>query len=84
MSIWSGWKFGMFCVVVTGAIAAGRAQTAGSKPTNEALTFNGEGGRRFKGIFAGWLSPGAGRRDAGLQDRLLDFCSSVTGVDLPS
>jgi hypothetical protein len=48
MSIWSGWKVVMFCVAVTGAIAAGRAQTAGSKPTNEALNFNGGGGRRFK------------------------------------
>ena len=49
----SAWKVGrvvVLYVLVTGAIAAGRAQTAGSKPTNEALTFNGDGAQRSKGI----------------------------------
>jgi len=50
MSVWNGWRVVIFCVVVTGTIAAGRAQTAGSKPTNEALTFNGDGAQRFKDI----------------------------------
>jgi uncharacterized protein YndB with AHSA1/START domain len=37
-------------MVVIGAIAAGRAQTAGSKPINEALTFNGDGAQRSREI----------------------------------
>jgi hypothetical protein len=40
----------MFCMVIIGAIAAGRAQAAGSKPINEVLTFNGDGVPRFKDI----------------------------------
>jgi uncharacterized protein YndB with AHSA1/START domain len=35
---------------VIGAVAAGRAQTAGSKPANEALTFNGDGAQRSNDI----------------------------------
>ena len=40
----------MYCMVVIGAISAGRPQTARSKPTNDALTFNGDGAQRFKDI----------------------------------
>ena len=39
----------MLCLVIIGAIAAGHAQ-AGSKPINEALTFNGDGAQRSKDI----------------------------------
>jgi hypothetical protein len=37
-------------MVVLGAIAVGRAQTAPLKPINEALTFNGDGAQRSKDI----------------------------------
>jgi hypothetical protein len=50
MSVWNGLKVVVLCVAATGAIAAGRAQTAGSKLTNEALTFNGDGAQRSKDI----------------------------------
>ena len=50
MSVWNGWKIVMLCVVAIGAVAAGRAQTARPKPTNEALTFNGDGALRSKEI----------------------------------
>jgi hypothetical protein len=38
----SAWKVVVLYLMVTGAIVAGRAQTARSKPANEALTFNSE------------------------------------------
>jgi hypothetical protein len=41
-------RFVVLCVMVTGAIVAGRAQTA--KPVNEALTVNGDGAQRSKDI----------------------------------
>src|SRR5580698_1776849 len=50
MSAWKVWRVVALYVLAAGAIAAGRAQTAGSKPTNEALTFNGDGAQRSKGI----------------------------------
>jgi Polyketide cyclase / dehydrase and lipid transport len=50
MSVWKVWRVVILYVLVTGVIAVGRAQTAGSKPTNEALTFNGDGAQRSKGI----------------------------------
>jgi hypothetical protein len=50
MSMWNGWRVVMFCIVGIGAAAAGRAQTARSRPTSEALTFNGDGAQRFKDI----------------------------------
>jgi hypothetical protein len=50
MSAWKVWRVVVLCVAASGAIAAGRAQTAGSKPTNEALTFNGDGAQRSKDI----------------------------------
>lgn len=50
MSVWKVWRVVILYVLVTGALAAGRAQTAGSKPTNEALTFNGDGAQSSKGI----------------------------------
>jgi hypothetical protein len=40
----------MLCLVVIGSIAPGDAQTARSKPINEALTFNGDGAERSKDI----------------------------------
>jgi uncharacterized protein YndB with AHSA1/START domain len=40
----------MLCLVVIGAVAPGGAQAARSKPTNEALTFNGDGAQRSKDI----------------------------------
>ena len=48
MSTWKVWRFVVLCVLVTGAIVAGRAQTA--KPVNEALTVNGDGVQRSKDI----------------------------------
>jgi len=48
MSVWNEWRVVMLCLVVIGSIAAARAQTARSKHTNEALTFNGDGVQRFK------------------------------------
>ena len=48
MSTWKVWKFVVLCVLVTGAIVAGRAQT--TKPVNEALTVNGDGAQRAKDI----------------------------------
>jgi uncharacterized protein YndB with AHSA1/START domain len=50
MSAWKVWRVVVLHVLVTGTIAAGRAQTAGPKPTNEALTFNRDGAQRSKGI----------------------------------
>jgi hypothetical protein len=50
MSVGDGWSVGVYCMVVLGAIAVGRAQTAPSKPINEALTFNGDGAQRSKDI----------------------------------
>jgi hypothetical protein len=50
MSVGDGWRVGIYCMVVLGAIAVGRAQTAPSKPMNEALTFNGDGAQRSKDI----------------------------------
>ena len=48
MSTWKVWRFVVLCVLVAGAIVAGRAQTA--KPVNEALTVNGDGAQRSKDI----------------------------------
>ena len=48
MSTWKVLRFVVLCVMVTGAIVAGRAQTA--KPVNEALTVNGDGAQRSKDI----------------------------------
>jgi hypothetical protein len=50
MSAWKVWRVVVLYVLATGAIASGCAQTAGSKPTSEALTFNGDGAQRSKGI----------------------------------
>jgi uncharacterized protein YndB with AHSA1/START domain len=50
MPVGDGWSVGIYCMVVLGAIAVGRAQTASSKPINEALTFNGDGAQRSKDI----------------------------------
>jgi hypothetical protein len=46
MSVGDGWSVGTYCMVVLGAIAVARAQTAPSTPINEALTFNGDGVQR--------------------------------------
>jgi polyketide cyclase/dehydrase/lipid transport protein len=48
MSICKVRRFLVLCVMVTGAIVAGRAQTA--KPVNEALTANADGAQRSKDI----------------------------------
>jgi Polyketide cyclase / dehydrase and lipid transport len=50
MSTWKVWSVVVLCVMVTGAIVPGRAQTARSKPVNEALTVNGDGAQRSKDI----------------------------------
>jgi uncharacterized protein YndB with AHSA1/START domain len=50
MSVCKVSRAGMFCLVVIGALAAGRAQTGISKPTNEALTVNGDQAQRFEEI----------------------------------
>jgi hypothetical protein len=50
MSAWNVWRVVALCVAAAGAIAVGRAQTAGSKPSNEALTFNGDGAQRSDDI----------------------------------
>ena len=50
MSTWKVWRVVVLCVMVTGAIVPGRAQTARSKPVNEALTVNGDGAQRSKDI----------------------------------
>jgi uncharacterized protein YndB with AHSA1/START domain len=50
MSTWKEWRVVVLCVMVTGAIVPGRAQTARSKPVNEALTVNGDGAQRSKDI----------------------------------
>src|SRR5271170_2477263 len=50
MSDWKVWRVVVLYVMVTGAIAPGHAQTARSKPTSEALTFNGDGAQRFEDI----------------------------------
>jgi uncharacterized protein YndB with AHSA1/START domain len=46
MSVWNGWSIVMWFLVAAGGVTVGRAQTAGSKPMNEALTFNGDGAQR--------------------------------------
>jgi uncharacterized protein YndB with AHSA1/START domain len=40
----------VLCVMVTGSVDPGRAQTTRSKPVNEALTANGDGAQRSKDI----------------------------------
>lgn len=50
MSVWNGWRVVMSFLVVTGAVIMGHAQTARSKPANEALTFNADGALRSKDI----------------------------------
>ena len=50
MSAWKVWRVVVLYVLVMGVVATGRAQTAQSKPTSEALTFNGDGARRSKNI----------------------------------
>jgi hypothetical protein len=50
MSGWIGWRVVMLCLVAIGTTAVARAQTARSKPTNDALTFNGDGAQRSKDI----------------------------------
>jgi len=50
MSAWKVWRIVVVCLMVIGGVAAGRAQTARSKPANEALTFNGDGALRLKDI----------------------------------
>jgi Polyketide cyclase / dehydrase and lipid transport len=50
MSTWKVCRVVVLCVMVTGAIVPGRAQTARSKPVNEALTVNGDGAQRSKDI----------------------------------
>jgi hypothetical protein len=50
MSTWKVWRVVGLCVMVIGAIAPGRAQTVRSKPTNVALTVNGDGAQRMKGL----------------------------------
>jgi hypothetical protein len=50
MSVGHGWRVGIYCMVISGAIAVGRAQTAPSKPINEALTSDGDGAQRSKDI----------------------------------
>src|SRR5271168_4290118 len=50
MSARNVWRVVVLYVMVIGAFAPGRAQTAGLKPTNEALTFNEYGAKRYAGI----------------------------------
>lgn len=50
MSLRNGCRIVTLCLVAIGAVTAGRAQTAQSKPANEALTFNGDGAQRSKNI----------------------------------
>jgi hypothetical protein len=50
MSVGNGWGIVLYCMVLIGAIVDGRAQTAESRPVNEALTFNGDGMQRSKQI----------------------------------
>jgi hypothetical protein len=50
MSVGDGCRIAIYCIVVIGAIAAGRAQTAQLKAANEALTFNGDGAQRSRDI----------------------------------
>jgi len=50
------------CALTAAAIAVGSAQTARSSPTNEALTFNGDGAQRSNQIhWPDGFHPGAGR-----------------------
>ena len=46
MSIWNRWGVVMSFLVAIGAVTMAPAQTEGSKPINEALTFNGDGAQR--------------------------------------
>ena len=50
MSVWNGWRVVTLCLAVIGTIATGRAQTAGSKQINAALTFNGDEAQRMCGL----------------------------------
>jgi hypothetical protein len=50
MSTRDAFKIAFLCLAIAGAAAAGRAQTANSKPANEALTFNGDGAQRSNDI----------------------------------
>src|ERR1700744_2778216 len=50
MSAWQAWRVVVLYVMVIGAVVVGRAQTVGSAPTNEALTFNGDGAQRSNNI----------------------------------
>jgi hypothetical protein len=50
MSTWKVGRVVVLCVMVTGAIVPGRAQTTRSKPVNEALTVNGDGAQRSKDV----------------------------------
>jgi hypothetical protein len=50
MTAWKVWKVVVAYMIVIGAIAVGRAQTAGSNRANEALTFNEDGAQRSKDI----------------------------------
>jgi hypothetical protein len=50
MSVGDGWRVGIYCMVVLGVIAVGRAQTAPSTPINEAHTFNGDRAQRSTDI----------------------------------
>jgi hypothetical protein len=50
MSTSKVWSVVVLYVMVTGAMIPGRAQTAQSKPVNEALAVNGDGAQRSKDI----------------------------------
>src|SRR5580658_11363771 len=50
MLVRNGWRVLMLCLLATGAIATGRAQTVESKPISQALTFNGDGAQRSGNI----------------------------------
>jgi hypothetical protein len=50
MSTWNGRRIAALCLWAMGVVTVGRAQTAGLKPANEALTFNSDGAQRSKDI----------------------------------
>jgi hypothetical protein len=50
MLVRNGCKVAVFCALTAATIAVGSAQTARSKSTNEALTFNGDGAQRSNQI----------------------------------